>query len=540
MSRTLRTIVSVVLALVALFLAPAPSYWGQCNITEQKLHASDGGVGDQFGFASSLDGDQLAVGAQWDSDLGSKSGSVYLYEQSSGLWKQTVKLHASDGEWFDYFGSSVQLQGDCLFIAATNADSTVAVDSGAVYFFQKQGGVWKETQKLTASDGAVGDSFGSSISYHGNRLVVGAHEDIAGTVSFVGSVYVFELQGGVWIQTAKLVPNSSAPAGMFGYAVGLYDKTVVIGAPAGWYTPIVGSLSVFELQGDGTWLESAILAPSDGSPGNLFGRAVAFDGITIVAGSPWNNGKGAAYVFQKKAGIWTQIQKLTTSDGKVGDFFGNDIALDSKRMLIGDRDNAFSMGAAYLFMSVNDTWIEYKKFTASDGSSLDMYGISVDLDGSEALIGAYSDDDLGWQSGSAYTLSLASLCTQTNTLSVSSGGIQTFMLNAGFPHAFNSYLLLGSVSGMSPGLYIGGFTIPLNVDTYTFHTLISPNSPPLANSVGVLDSSGKATASFSLPAGSSPSLAGLTVHHAYVVLKLTPTLLELVHASNAVQLNLIP
>jgi hypothetical protein len=90
-----------------------------------------------------------------------------------------------------------------------------------------------------------------------------------------------------------------------------------------------------------------------------------------------------------------------------------------------------------------------------------------------------------------------------------------------------------------PGVSIdGGMTLPLNIDPYYLLALGYPNTPLFTNSLGVLDLEGRASASINLPPGLDPSLAGLTLHHAYVVLAFPgPTL---AFASNAVPLTLIP
>ena len=118
-------------------------------------------------------------------------------------------------------------------------------------------------------------------------------------------------------------------------------------------------------------------------------------------------------------------------------------------------------------------------------------------------------------------------------ISVADGGTQNLNLDAGAANAGRTYVLLGSVTGTTPGLPVDSVVLPLNVDAYTNLTLTSPN-PPLANSIGVLDGQGEGSASFSLGAGAlSASAVGLTVHHAYALIGLTVDF-----ASNAVPIFL--
>ncbi len=133
----------------------------------------------------------------------------------------------------------------------------------------------------------------------------------------------------------------------------------------------------------------------------------------------------------------------------------------------------------------------------------------------------------------------APLVANGDQISVSAGGTVGFSLDADVANAGNPYLLLGSVSGTSPGTPVGGMLIPLNVDAYTLYTLQSPNAPPLAGSFALLDAQGRATASFTVPPASTPNLVGLTFDHAYVVVAPTPVPL-ITLASNAVAIQMLP
>jgi hypothetical protein len=130
----------------------------------------------------------------------------------------------------------------------------------------------------------------------------------------------------------------------------------------------------------------------------------------------------------------------------------------------------------------------------------------------------------------------ATLSSNSADVPLSTGGQQSLALDAGAVHAGRTYLLAGSLSGTSPGIPVGSITVPLNFDGYLLYTVTNPNLFPLTNSLGALDGAGRATAAFGLPAGFPPSLAGLVVHHAFVVLGTT----GLLEASNALPVTLIP
>jgi len=132
---------------------------------------------------------------------------------------------------------------------------------------------------------------------------------------------------------------------------------------------------------------------------------------------------------------------------------------------------------------------------------------------------------------------LFGLTTTSDSLSLSSGGTQAWSLDLGPGDAGAIYLVLGSVTGFNPGVPAGASLLPLNQDAWFVYTLGHPGSALLPGSVGVLDGLGKASAALALPPGLDPSFAGVTAHHAAVVLSpsLTPE-----RTTNAVALTLLP
>lgn len=124
-----------------------------------------------------------------------------------------------------------------------------------------------------------------------------------------------------------------------------------------------------------------------------------------------------------------------------------------------------------------------------------------------------------------------------NELSASLGGKARFTLEGGRSMAARLYLVLGTVSGTSPGIPLGNnLTLPLQVDAWFWATLTGPNRAPLTNSLGFLDLTGKAEAAFSLPINRYVFLQGLTFHHAYVVFG--KNYQSIVHASQAVPVRI--
>src|SRR3990172_6640980 len=143
---------------------------------QAKLTASDGAAGDVFGERVSVDGDTALVGAMFDDDSGTDSGSAYVFVRSGTTWSQQAKLTAGDGAAGDQFGFSVSVHGDTALVTA-RLDDDKGGDSGSAYVFVRSGTTWSQQAKLTAGDGAAGDWFGVNVSLDGDTALVGAPFD---------------------------------------------------------------------------------------------------------------------------------------------------------------------------------------------------------------------------------------------------------------------------------------------------------------------------------------------------------------------------
>jgi len=338
-----------------------------------------------------------------------------------------IKLLASDGEGGDAFGYSVAIDGDSAIVGAFGDDDR-GTDSGAAYIYQWDGMVWNEVAKLTAPDGATDDRFGYAVAIGGDIAIVGAYQDDDLGIES-GSAYVFERVGNAWTQTSKLTASGGQAGDQFGFSVAISGDTAVIGAyqddDRGTDS---GSAYVFERVA-GEWNQTAILTAADGADGDQFGSSVAISNETAIVGTPLDDDRGtdsgSAYVFERDGNAWTQTAKLLASDGQAGDLFGGSVAISGETSIAGairDDDMGTDSGSAYVFERVAGVWSQTTKLTAPDGEADDEFGISVSISGDTALVGARFDDDTGASSGSAYVFErVAGVWNQTTKLTAPRG-----------------------------------------------------------------------------------------------------------------------
>lgn len=143
------------------------------------------------------------------------------------------------------------------------------------------------------------------------------------------------------------------------------------------------------------------LTASDAADEDNFGWSVAIEGDTAVVGAQTDHhsGKrdaGSAYVYTRSNGTWSQQQKLTASDAGREDRFGVSVAIDQSTIIVGAYGDTHSSqtepGSAYVFTKGNSTWSEQQKLTPSNPSGYMDFGFGVAVDADTAVVGAESAD----------------------------------------------------------------------------------------------------------------------------------------------------
>ena len=145
-----------------------------------------------------------------------------------------------------------------------------------------------------------------------------------------------------------------------------------------------------------SWTQQTVLVPSDGISviTNPYPTAISGNTVVIGANSVAVNGnanQGAVYVFIRNGTVWSQQQKLTTSDGAAGDQFGRSVSISGETILGGawfDGTGAnTNQDSGYVFVRQNGTWSEQTKLVANDGASNNLLGLTAFIDSDTAVLG---------------------------------------------------------------------------------------------------------------------------------------------------------
>jgi hypothetical protein len=383
---------------------------GNGGWTQQaKLLADVAANNDYAGRAVALDGDTAVVGAA-GADVGGNDGqgAAFVYVRSGGTWTQQARLVADDGVAGDEFGFALAISGDRIVVGARFAAIGGVAGQGAAYVFERNGTIWTQQAKLAATDGAAFDGYGNSVSIDGDTIVIGAQNAAVGGNTSQGAAYVYAFDGG-WNFQSKLAASDGEAWVQFGRAVSVRGDSVLVGAVSATVGTNQGQGAAYVYTRDGAnWSERARLVASDGEPWDGFGGAVALDAGQAIIGASSNGmaGQGAAYVFVGGGADWSEQGKLVASDAFNGDSFGTSVALSGGIAIAGslfsDLPGVQNAGAAYVYTRSGGTWTQQAKLVAADASDGADFGIGVALDGSTAVIGAeFASGADGW-SGAGY------------------------------------------------------------------------------------------------------------------------------------------
>ena len=264
------------------------------NWTQQALlKATPVDAGDGFGTRVALSGDYLVVSAGGEDSCDSDgmpdpswrgctgSGAAYVFRRVGNTWGQIAYLKPEGGT-NAYTGRAIAISGNELAVCATyrcvfytiKGDKvsernplspegiSVAIDGsdavigqpyignspGQIQFAVLADGVWKKTQTFTASNGALGDQFGSAVAISGDFALVAAVQEAGTSVGIdgsqaldknkmIGAAYLFHRNAGVWAQVAYIKQPAANLNPLFGVALALSGSHSVI-ASYSEYSPL--------------------------------------------------------------------------------------------------------------------------------------------------------------------------------------------------------------------------------------------------------------------------------------------------------------
>jgi FG-GAP repeat len=288
-----------------------------------------------------MSGDYAVVGSPKASSVWALQGAAYVFVRSGTNWVQQAKLTAADGIIGDYFATSVSINGDYVIAGTPNA-RVIYANQGAAYVFVRSGTAWAEQAKLTYVGGQFNDYFGNSVSINGNYAFVGApYFDWFSANQ--GSVFIFIRSGSTWAFQMKVEANDGAADDYFGSSISIDGDYAIIGAPYDDGSFVnQGSAYIF-LRSGTTWTQQTKLIADNNQLNANYGNSVSLNGqyaavsaiYENVGASPYHPQEGAAYIYRRTGTSWIVERTVKDGSGQTNGFFGSAVGVSSFNYIIG-------------------------------------------------------------------------------------------------------------------------------------------------------------------------------------------------------------
>jgi lipocalin len=339
--------------------------------------------GDSVSLSS--DGNTAIVGGPYDNG---DTGAAWVYTRSGSVWTQQGKLVGTGAIGIAWQGASVSLSsdGNTAIVGGPHDNG----DTGAAWVYTRSGNVWTQQGKLvgTGAIGIAGQGQSVSLSSDGDTAIVGGHADN----EWKGAAWVYTRSGSVWTQQGSKLVGSGAIGTLSqqGMSVSLSSDgdTAIVGGPSDDY-PGKGAAWVYARSG-GVWTQQAKLIGS-GATGiaPLQGSSVSLssDGDTAIIGGPGDNdGKGAAWVYTRSGGVWTQQGSKLVGSGAIGTVTAGQgasvsVSPDGNTAIVGGPFDNEWKGSTWVYVKVTLlkelAW--WSKFVTIDPMALILTGKALDI-----------------------------------------------------------------------------------------------------------------------------------------------------------------
>jgi hypothetical protein len=360
-------------------------------------HVPDNDNSVHFGSSVALSDKYAIIGSILDSQVINKGGAAFIYEKNEKEWILVDKVCDPELGDKDYLGVAVALSGDYAFAGASSHDLDNHEDLGIVYVYQRQtSGEWKQTQKLIPDSIEGTYNFGCSLAACNGQLIIGAY----GTRNDAGKAFIFELVDNQWIETQCLQPEEpdiivERLGGRFGEAVDISKDYAIIGTGFGFEG--IGAFYIYKKQNN-SWQKMTLIKNLYNTKFSYFGKSVAINEQYAVVGAYGeNDDTGVVYVYRLNGDSWDLMSEVSVPDFVEDDFFGISVDLDGNIFAVGakkvdwDVENS-NYGAAYIFRIEDDESCSLlKKFTANQPCTDGYFGRNISINGKNILIGPESN-----------------------------------------------------------------------------------------------------------------------------------------------------
>lgn len=325
--------------------------------------------------------------------------SFCLTAQLSALDETILIPHAPQPNNYDGFGRCVSIKGDLAVVGAYYDDQSV-IDQGLVYVYRKTANGWTQEQVLSSDEPGEEGCYGVFTDIIDNQIVIGANNDMYAT----GSVYFYSFNGTYWEKSQRVNSPDVEQLDDFGYHLSISGDNMVVGAPGDDDLFTNSGAAYMFKKVNGNWTQTQILHAPDAEVYDGFGQYCAVEG-NVAAVSSFQKGSGWVYIYKFNGTEWVYDQKFTATDADNGDWFGRYIVFKENKLYISatmNDENGDDAGAVYIFSNNGTTWVQEQKLIPSTCTELANFGEGISISGNRLAVGALFDREGGFNAGAVF------------------------------------------------------------------------------------------------------------------------------------------
>lgn len=335
--------------------------------------------GDDLSRTSSIDGNRAVIAVNSDSELGAR---IEMFEFDGAQWQHSQQIRFSDPATHSRIEGSLLLDGDRLFVVASNSIANNLVSE--IVMFEPVDNLWQQTAVISAPEGIYEGYFGYlGYAYHGNEVYVSV---LSAFGSIESAVLGYEWLNGSWTHSVTLQANNEQPDGLYAASIA-YDGThLVVGAIH--MDNYDGAVFIYTEQ-SGSMTESQVIsAPLTGDAAR-FGTSVSVVNDLLVISAP-NDGQsgtssGAIFTYQLQQSNWQLADTITASVANPSSQLGNRIWLEDNRI--------YSTGALnqllYVFSADITAWNEQVIERPAGAYESRDEALTFSVDGDQLMLAKY-------------------------------------------------------------------------------------------------------------------------------------------------------
>jgi len=320
-------------------------------ILVKKIVGSHNNPKDYLGISVELAGDFAFAGASsYSLNENKEVGIVYVYQrQSSGEWLQTQTLIPEAIEDTHNFGCSIAAHNTQIVVGAYGNSK----ESGKAFIFQLEDNQWLQRQCLEPETPDIRGRFGKDVDIYNDFIIVGAYN----AFSYKGAVYFFQKREGIWKQTQLIESPSPDYYTLFGDTVAMSDHYAVVGSKAESINDVrnIGSVYVFQRNENSWTLMSKLLAP-DLQIDDRFGVSIDIEGNLLAVGGTKmdsdNVDSGAVHIYRLENNQFTFLRKISAQQSQGNMLYGSALKITNNSILIGaesNKINNYPIGSAFYY-----------------------------------------------------------------------------------------------------------------------------------------------------------------------------------------------